>query len=82
MMELLCAFSDRVPSSAAFPTMFSERYARIEHENRILLGKMSEIMQGRKGIDNECEASRYTHSLNRDIRKRELQRITAENQVR
>lgn len=38
-------------------------------------------MQGRKGIDNECEAAQYTHSLNRDIRKRELQRITAENQV-
>ncbi len=62
--------------------LFAERFARIEHENRLLLSKMSDIMQGRKGIDNECEASKYTHSLNRDARKKELQRITAENQVR
>ena len=60
----------------------AERYARIEHDNRILLTKMSEIMQGKNTLDNECEAAKYTHSLNRERRKRELQKITAENQVR
>ena len=30
-----------------------ERYAKIERENRILLEKMSEIMQGKHGLDND-----------------------------
>jgi hypothetical protein len=60
----------------------AERYAQIEHDNRILLSKMSDIMQGKNTLDNECESAKYTHSLNREARRRELQRITAENQVR
>ena len=31
-------------------------------------------------LDNEGSSSRYAHSLNREQRKRELQRITRENQ--
>ncbi len=42
---------------------------------------MSEIMQGKNTLDNDCEAAKYAHSLNRERRKRELQKITAENQA-
>lgn len=60
--------------------LFAERYAKIEHENRVLLQKMSEIMQS-DGLDNVNEEQKYATSLNRNRRKRELQRITQENQV-
>lgn len=55
-----------------------ERYAKIEHENRVLLSKMGEIMQ-KNTLDNVSREYRYGHSLNRVARKRELQRITQEN---
>lgn len=61
--------------------MMEDRFAQIEHENRILLSKMSDIMQGKNTLDNKSEAATYAHSLNRDLRKRELQRITQENQA-
>lgn len=41
---------------------------------------MSEIMQ-RNTLDNKNDSIAYSKSLNREARKRELQRITAENQV-
>eukprot|EP01138_Halocafeteria_seosinensis_P008999 gb/GECG01009198.1/.p1 GENE.gb/GECG01009198.1/~~gb/GECG01009198.1/.p1 ORF type:complete len:269 (+),score=34.20 gb/GECG01009198.1/:1-807(+) len=59
--------------------MLEERYAKIEHENRVLLQKMSEIMQS-DGLDNINEEQQYGHSMNRTQRKRELQKITRENQ--
>lgn len=55
-----------------------DRYAQIEHENRILLSKMSDIMQ-RAGVDNVSEAWQYGHSLNRITRRKELERITQQN---
>ncbi|KAH7479835.1 hypothetical protein PRIC1_008612 [Phytophthora ramorum] len=57
-----------------------ERYAEIERENRILLEKMSTIMQG-DSLDNKNQSIAYGHSLNKGLRKRELQKITSENQA-
>ena len=60
--------------------MMEERFAQIERENRLLLEKMSYIMQ-RDTQDNKCSALKYGRSLNKAFRKRELQRITQENQA-
>ena len=60
--------------------MMEERFAQIERENRLLLEKMSFIMQ-RDTLDNKCSALKYGRSLNKAFRKRELQRITQENQA-
>ena len=59
-----------------------EHYAKIERENRLLLEKMSGIMQGKHGLDNICESAKYSKSLNKPYRKKELLKITQENQVR
>lgn len=62
--------------------MMEERFSRIERENRILLEKMSFIMQ-KDTMTEEMNASssQYAHSLNRDMRKRELAKITGQNQL-
>ena len=62
--------------------MMEERFSKIERENRILLEKMSYIMQ-KDTMTEEMNASstQYAHSLNRDMRKRELAKITEENQM-
>ncbi|XP_064639059.1 sperm axonemal maintenance protein CFAP97D1-like [Lineus longissimus] len=55
-----------------------ERLATIERDNRILLEKMAYIMRTRGRIDNRND---YEYkSLNREKRKRELLRITHDNQ--
>ena len=68
-----------------------DRYAHIEHENRLLLARMSDIMTrptgggalpGAGGVDNVCTAWEYGRSLNRRTRQRELERINEDNQVR
>ena len=59
--------------------MTEDRYAQIEHENRLLLSKMSDIMQ-KGSVDNVSQAWQYGHSLNRRNRKKELERITEANQ--
>ena len=89
----------------------TERYTEIERENRILLEKMTNILQNPKGIShanahltqmnvNNPQASLqqqqqsmgmtgvpsagtlpFKKSLNREARKRELMKITRENQV-
>eukprot|EP01062_Namystynia_karyoxenos_P001415 TRINITY_DN1048_c0_g1_i1.p2 TRINITY_DN1048_c0_g1~~TRINITY_DN1048_c0_g1_i1.p2 ORF type:complete len:206 (+),score=76.46 TRINITY_DN1048_c0_g1_i1:87-704(+) len=57
--------------------MEEERCSVIERDNRTLVKRMTEIMQ-RPGIDTH---NRVTHcSLNREARRRELLRITQENQ--
>ena len=58
-----------------------ERYAKIERENRLLLEKMSSIMQGGHGIDNRRKRKIKVGSMNKTFRKMELQRITQENQA-
>lgn len=57
----------------------TDRYAKIEHENRLLLTKMSDIMTRRGAVDNVSTAWQYGRSLNRSTRARELRRITEEN---
>jgi hypothetical protein len=59
-----------------------ERYAQIEHENRLLLSKMSDIVAGKSAVESKASSGDYGHSLNREYRRRELQRITEENLVR
>jgi hypothetical protein len=87
----------------SFCLFCSERYTEIERENRILLEKMTNILQNPKGISHanphlsniggvSVQASQvaaqqaaifpgYKKSLNREARKRELMKITRENQV-
>ena len=60
----------------------AERFAQIEHENRLLLSKMSDIVAGKASVDCHGASGDYSHSLNREFRRRELQRITEENLVR
>lgn len=38
------------------------------------------VIQHKGGIDNKNESTKYSHSLGKEQRKRELQRITKENQ--
>lgn len=59
----------------------AERYSRIEHENRLLLSKMSDIMQRQAMDTDNVETVQYSHSLNRLSRKKALERISAENQA-
>ena len=62
--------------------LMEERYAQIERENRLLLEKMSAIMQGGHGIDNRLrKPDNVGTSMNKSYRKKELQRITQENQA-
>lgn len=57
-----------------------DRYAQIERDNRLLLEKMSHIMR-KGGVDNHNSTSKYAKSLNKEARKKELHKITTENQV-
>ena len=72
--------SDETPAPPALRCGYTEHYAKIERENRLLLEKMSAIMQGKHGLDNKCDSQKYAHSLNKPFRKKELQKITQENQ--
>eukprot|EP00033_Pygsuia_biforma_P002059 GCRY01002287.1.p1 GENE.GCRY01002287.1~~GCRY01002287.1.p1 ORF type:complete len:347 (-),score=42.84 GCRY01002287.1:609-1649(-) len=56
-----------------------ERYSQIEHDNKILLEKMTHIMHGKSGVDNR-QTKKIAGSLNNVHRRRELDRITQENQ--
>jgi len=63
-----------------------DRFAEIERENSVLLSKMSKIMREGPGTHSHGgappveEKPRPPQSLNRGFRRRELQRITQENQ--
>lgn len=56
-----------------------DRYAQIEHENRLLLARMTEIMQ-KSTVDNRSEAWKHGRSLNLGSRKRQLAKIAQENE--
>jgi len=64
-----------------------ERYEKMRRENQILLGKMTEILQkdpkvGPYSVNNYKQSSLFKNkSLNKEKRRRELMRITAENQA-
>ncbi|CBN76673.1 conserved unknown protein [Ectocarpus siliculosus] len=59
--------------------IMEDRYAQIERDNRLLLEKMSHIMR-KGGVDNHNSTSKYSKSLNKGARKKELHKITTENQ--
>lgn len=63
----------------------TERYTEIERENRILLEKMSNIMQNPKpqlyNMPGLATGPGVKKSLNREKRRRELVKITQENQA-
>uniref|UniRef100_A0A7S2WX22 Uncharacterized protein n=1 Tax=Rhizochromulina marina TaxID=1034831 RepID=A0A7S2WX22_9STRA len=61
--------------------LMEERYAEIEKDNRLLLERMSYILKC-KGMD--CYATphmKLAHSLTRDERRRDMDRITRDNQL-
>lgn len=60
--------------------MMEERFATIERENQLLLEKMSSIMN-KNCLDNKNSSLKYAHSMNKGRRKKELERITRENQA-
>lgn len=61
--------------------------ATIERDNLILLDKMMDIMKKPSSLDNKSTTSPYNRSaspsksLNREARKREVEKINADNQV-
>jgi hypothetical protein len=60
-----------------------EHYVQIKRENYLLLDKMSYIMTHPQLLDEKYMGAPVTYgkSLNKEFRKRELMRITEENQV-
>eukprot|EP00985_Skeletonema_marinoi_P019423 scaffold11135_cov128-Skeletonema_marinoi.AAC.3 len=60
--------------------LMEERFEQIETENRILLEKMSHIMRCKGDIDCTNDSIKYSKPKNKERRKRELKRITKENQ--
>lgn len=81
---------DHIRNNLKREQMLEERYGEIDRENRILLQKMSDIMRnpsfslsGQMGNDPSKNAALTRGgavSLNKDFRKKELLRITHENQ--
>jgi hypothetical protein len=63
--------------------MMEDRYSEIDRDNRILLKKMTEIMQQQGATLPKVEHKPPPGpvSLNRDARKKELLRITRDNQM-
>jgi len=57
-----------------------ERYTQIEHENRLLLKKMTRIMHS-ASLDNLHITKKATPSLNAGVRKKALKKIMDENQA-
>jgi len=73
------AHLDHLRNNLKREQLLEERYFEIDRENKILLQKMSDIMR-QSSYPNERGAS-GPPSLNRDLRKMELMRITQENQA-
>jgi len=72
---------DHVRNNLKREQQLEERYSEIDRENRILLNKMSTIMKQQPPLtDRTHDRQRGQSSLNRDVRKKELHRITHENQ--
>lgn len=75
-------------SRAKKEQMLEDRYTEIERENRILLEKMTSIMQKPNRTSSSFSSERFAlqsaqmkKSLNRASRKQELLKITLENQA-
>ncbi|CAM9157968.1 unnamed protein product [Chrysoparadoxa australica] len=73
--------NNHLKSNAKKQQIMEDRYAQIERDNRILLEKMSSIMRSKtKQFDTSHTSSKFARSLNSESRKRDLQKITKENQ--
>lgn len=75
--EPYVAHMDHVRTNLKREQLLEERYSEIDRENRILLKKMSGIMSTPRSEERRGPGP---SSLNRDARKKELLRITKENQ--
>ena len=89
LTQMKCSIDNQEPKrhphlhkNAKKAQLMEERYAEIERDNRLLLEKMSFIMRHQKEAEEALQVPRLAagQSLNREQRKRELQRITRENQ--
>mmetsp|Transcript_3141 Transcript_3141/g.6978 ORF Transcript_3141/g.6978 Transcript_3141/m.6978 type:complete len:167 (+) Transcript_3141:253-753(+) len=87
LRDMKCSVDNKCPRAASHlktkakkNALMEERFGQIETENRLLLEKMSHIMRFKGGIDCTNDSIKYSHSLGKERRKRELQRITKENQ--
>ncbi|KAL7486137.1 hypothetical protein ACHAW6_011720 [Cyclotella cf. meneghiniana] len=85
--DMKCSIDNKRPRIASHlktqakkNALMQERFAQIETENRLLLERMSHIMRIKGGIDCRNDSVKYSHSLSKERRKRELQRIMNENQ--
>ncbi|CAE8700564.1 unnamed protein product [Polarella glacialis] len=82
----MVAHLDHVKVNLKKEQMMEDRYSEIDRDNRILLKKMTEIMKqqgstaGATPRSNPGTPRQGPISLNRDSRKKELLRITRENQ--
>eukprot|EP00392_Amoebophrya_sp_AT5.2_P011770 g11855.t1 len=81
--EPFCLRLDHIRNNLKREQLLEERYGEIDRENRILLQKMSDIMRNTTVGSQKPGASgtRAHVSMNRDARKKELLRITHENQL-
>jgi hypothetical protein len=57
-----------------------DRFAVIERENQLLLEKMSYIMNT-SSLDNKNTSLKFARSMNKQVRKANLEKITRENQA-
>lgn len=71
---------DHVRNNLKKEQLLEERYSEIDRENRILLSKMSDIMK-KQTFEKAPGHFPGPVSLNRDFRKKELLKITRENQT-
>jgi len=77
--EPKCLRLDHIRNNLKREQLLEERYGEIDRENRILLQKMSDIM--RNPTMSKQPPLKGPVSLNKDHRKKELMRITQENQA-
>ena len=79
---------NRLPNSYSLPHLrlnykrgqqMEDRFAEIDRENRILLQRMSEIIRKPSIVSFAHPKTQKNTSLNRGSRRKELERITAEN---
>ncbi|CAE7027570.1 Cfap97d1 [Symbiodinium sp. CCMP2592] len=71
---------DHVKVNLKKEQMMEDRYTEIDRDNRILLKKMTDIMKQQTTFTPTGERKSGPSSLNKDARKKELIRITRENQ--
>ncbi|GFH51493.1 hypothetical protein CTEN210_07969 [Chaetoceros tenuissimus] len=86
LRDMKCSIDNKPPRSATHlktkakkNALMEDRIDQIETENRILLQKMTHIMRRKGAIDNVNQSQKYGHSLSKERRKRELQKITNQN---